>query len=79
MAAKGHACSDACTAWVVNTPPFGPTKPCNVERCEGTMTWQLVHSPDAHFVANGAQPPNPIPDYEAWVCADCGFEQRAPY
>ena len=52
-------------------------------RCgKGTMIWQLVRVPGAHFVdpyqPEGLEPEwsNAVPDYLAWVCnnPDCGCE-----
>ena len=55
-------------------PKLGDTKPCIVS-CGGVMEWKTVRPRDVHFVGPGDSFPQRIPDYEAWVCNECGFEQ----
>jgi hypothetical protein len=62
-------------------PTLGDTKPCILgdggeTGCDGTMEWKTVRPPDAMFTKDGAEVPEPIPDYQAWVCGVCGMEQR---
>jgi hypothetical protein len=64
-------------------PEIGQTIACTC--CgTGTMTWQLVRVPPAHFVdpyqPEGIEPelPDAVPDYLAWVCnnLECGCEDQ---
>jgi hypothetical protein len=62
-------------------PELGDTKPCILDRCDGIMKLQTVRANNDVMFDDPArgprQWPDPIPDYRAWVCDACGFEQNA--
>jgi hypothetical protein len=59
-------------------PKLGDRKACILGRCDGTMEWKTVRVRDVEFhnPAGDSPRPEPIPDYEAWVCDACEFEHR---
>lgn len=63
----------------MDAPKLGDTKPCIIDRCDGTMERKSVRPPDAYAAGEGAQLPERLPDYEAWVCETCGFEQKGSH
>lgn len=62
-------------------PNLGDTKPCVLQApplgCDGTMTWKECRVPDAAFIdlENGSDAPEPLPEYQAWVCDKCQIER----
>jgi hypothetical protein len=56
-------------------PITGDTKPCIFNRCTGTMEWTRVHLQHAGY-EDDREFADLATDFEAWVCEECGIQQR---
>ena len=60
---------------VFPVPNVGEKKPCDVEGCDGELTWRWIKGEGSAFAHDGTKDtPEPWPDYLAWVCSS-GFHE----